>query len=354
MMDAAPAAPLEMIQAQLVLQFLVVALDAPAELGQAARDRRPRSIAGRVDSQYFVGAGSSRGHSISSHSSGSGVDRCSSRCAGRTRSRAKRARMAPRGALAPGHQLPGRSRQFGRETLEADGLMARGTPHPDRRAAPTAAPRLRRPGRLARTPHRRLPFNAHRVGHAGRGRGPRETRSYRRSRHPPPPVLAARLRPAARGSEPGRAATSAGTRGRPVPRRRGAGADPAPSSPAGTADRPPGDSTASFASDTLTATWQLSGLPRAPQYWRATPDRVPPLLGIGGVIHDPRGDRAVSGHRLEHPVARHARGRPPPSHGALATKWCIDWCRARTCRGSTRAAIGSMLFRSPGRHSPVR
>src|SRR5665647_3801146 len=36
---------------------------------------------------------------------------------------------------------------------------------------------------------------------------------------------------------------------------------------------------ASQASDTLTATWQLSCLPNIPQYWRATPTECRPCLG---------------------------------------------------------------------------
>src|SRR5262245_5187263 len=44
MMEAAPAPPLEMIQAEFVLELLVVPLDPPAELGQphelGERDRR--------------------------------------------------------------------------------------------------------------------------------------------------------------------------------------------------------------------------------------------------------------------------------------------------------------------------
>src|SRR3990172_13049043 len=53
-------------------------------------------VAGSVDNQYFVGSASPRGHSISNHSSGRGAARCSSRWAGRTRSRVKRERIVPR------------------------------------------------------------------------------------------------------------------------------------------------------------------------------------------------------------------------------------------------------------------
>src|SRR5215204_4562038 len=47
-------------------------------------------VSGRVESQYLVGSFSLSGHSISSHSSGQGCARQSSRCAGRTRTAAKR------------------------------------------------------------------------------------------------------------------------------------------------------------------------------------------------------------------------------------------------------------------------
>ena len=47
--------------------------------------------------------------------------------------------------------------------------MARGSAHPDRRPAPTAPPQLRRQGRLARAPHRRVPFDAHHVRDPRRG-----------------------------------------------------------------------------------------------------------------------------------------------------------------------------------------
>ena len=60
---------LEMPEPDLLLEFLIVALDAPAQLGQI--DQRPKVMSlGRVESQYLVGSFSPSGHSISSHSSG--------------------------------------------------------------------------------------------------------------------------------------------------------------------------------------------------------------------------------------------------------------------------------------------
>src|ERR1019366_9355314 len=52
--------------------------------------RRKDTSFGRVESQYLVGSSSPSGHSISSHSSGRASVRLYSRCAIRTRTRAKR------------------------------------------------------------------------------------------------------------------------------------------------------------------------------------------------------------------------------------------------------------------------
>src|SRR6516162_11121146 len=69
----------------------------------ASRTRsRSLVLAGRVESQYLVGSASARGHSISSHSSGWGWLRQSSRCAGRTRIAAKRER---KGCRVPSRQV---------------------------------------------------------------------------------------------------------------------------------------------------------------------------------------------------------------------------------------------------------
>src|SRR5258707_9678302 len=62
-------------------------------------------------------------------------------------------------------------------------------------------------------------------------------------------------------------------------------------------------------------------------------------------------DRFSSRLGLPHLVPRETRVFVPAliEEGDAAIRW-----RARTCRGSTRAAIGSMLFRSPGRQRPTR
>ena len=64
---ASPASTLIVIEAQFLLEFLIVALDPSAQFG-SFYERREGSAA-RVESQYLVGALSSCGHSTSSHSS---------------------------------------------------------------------------------------------------------------------------------------------------------------------------------------------------------------------------------------------------------------------------------------------
>ena len=68
-------------------------------------------LGGKVESQYLVGSTSPLGHSISSHSSGRGVGRLSSRCAGRTRTAAKREASV---ALLPSRHVTRRQERLGR------------------------------------------------------------------------------------------------------------------------------------------------------------------------------------------------------------------------------------------------
>jgi len=69
--EAAPTAPLVVPEAEFLLQFLVVALDPPAQLG-AVDQLGEGDVIGQVDSQYLVGSASPSGHSTSNHSSGLG------------------------------------------------------------------------------------------------------------------------------------------------------------------------------------------------------------------------------------------------------------------------------------------
>jgi hypothetical protein len=89
MMEAAPASPFEVGVAEFAFEFLVVALDAPAQFGVSTRTSMGVS-SGRVESQYFVGSFSPSGHSMSSHASGWGVETFQSHEAGRIRTAAKR------------------------------------------------------------------------------------------------------------------------------------------------------------------------------------------------------------------------------------------------------------------------
>ena len=67
MMEATPSAPFEVTEPDLLLEVLIVALDAPAQLGQIDQLRK-LMFSGSVESQYLVGSASPSGHSISSHS----------------------------------------------------------------------------------------------------------------------------------------------------------------------------------------------------------------------------------------------------------------------------------------------
>src|SRR5215471_13591400 len=88
-METAPPAPLIIAEAEFLLQLLIVALDAPAQLDEIDQTLK-RISSGSVASQYLVGSASSCSHSISSHSSARGSLSLVSRCAGRTRCRANR------------------------------------------------------------------------------------------------------------------------------------------------------------------------------------------------------------------------------------------------------------------------
>ena len=110
MMKAAPAAACVMAEADLLLEFLVVALDQPARLGDVDQVLE-RGVGGRLESQYLAGSLAPFGHSISSHSSGQGSRRFWSRCAGRTRRAAKREVSA---VLLPSRQVVRRQARAGR------------------------------------------------------------------------------------------------------------------------------------------------------------------------------------------------------------------------------------------------
>ena len=66
-----------------------LALSLPADAWRSVTCRA------RLENQYLAGSASPSGHSISSHSCGQGSERCVSRCAGRTRTAAKREASSP-------------------------------------------------------------------------------------------------------------------------------------------------------------------------------------------------------------------------------------------------------------------
>ena len=81
-------------------------------------------------------------------------------------------------------------------------------------------------------------------------------------------------------------------------------------------------------------------------------DGVTPFLRDPGVVDDSCGPRTVAFQGGQHGLPGHAL------HGAIVPGGVRDevmhrLVRVGTWRGSTRAAIGSMLFRSPGKQSPV-
>lgn len=57
----------------------------------------------------------------------------------------------------------------------------------------------------------------------------------------------------------------------------------------------------------LTATWQLSVRPNVPEYWRAPPHRVAPLLGEAGVVDHQR----LHSRQLRLELARQASAHLP-------------------------------------------
>src|SRR6516164_10500921 len=143
MLEAPPPPALEMIQPEFVLEFLVVALDAPPQLREADevsdRDRlrqrrqpvlRRLGVAlGPLDQQPLFGPG--RG-ALFVAMRRPDAEPCEPRA------------HRPPGAFAPRHNPPGGRRQFGGQLAETDGSMRSGAPDAARGAAPSPV-RLRRP-----------------------------------------------------------------------------------------------------------------------------------------------------------------------------------------------------------------
>jgi hypothetical protein len=82
---------------------------------------------------------------------------------------------------------------------------------------------------------------------------------------------------------------------------------------------------------TLTATWQLARLPKAPQYWRATPAEAVPHLG-----KDTSSTTHTSGRTASHSLWAIRRRTGVHSHG----DWFTNCCRACMFPSGSRSAIG--------------
>src|SRR3989442_9684280 len=152
MMNPPPAAPFEMIEAEFVLELLVIPLDPPAQVrqpnegGQRGRLGQGREVVLRrrrlaqrpLTKDPFDGAG--LGAALVMRRPDAEGDE-------------SRAHAAP-GAFTPRHRGPRRGRQAPDEPRQADGVLARGALQAPRWAtAEAAAPR--RPRSHARWPHPR-------------------------------------------------------------------------------------------------------------------------------------------------------------------------------------------------------
>src|SRR3954462_6620824 len=133
--EAAPPAPFIITEAEFLLEFLVIALDSPAQFGQVDQPIEG-DVLGQASKPILGRLGFVCGHSISSHSSARGWLSVASRCAGRTRWRAKR--EDSRSAL-PSRQATGCQASFGR--LGASALTLIGWCSPSRWSRVCGRPR---------------------------------------------------------------------------------------------------------------------------------------------------------------------------------------------------------------------
>src|SRR6516164_11717879 len=162
MMEAAPASAFEVIQAQLVLELLVVPLDPPAELsqphelGEGRRRRQGREPVLRglgfparpLDQEILFRAGLG---ALLIAMRGPNADPGEAGAHGATR------------PFAPAHRVPARDRHRRGQALEANGPMAGGATDADRRTTAADSAPLRRQGHLAWAPPGGLAFDADHV-----------------------------------------------------------------------------------------------------------------------------------------------------------------------------------------------
>ena len=139
--EAAPSTAFEMSKSDFLLELLIVALDAPAQLGEATRSAKAM-FCGSVESQYLVGSLSlSATRSAAIPPLALGAPFVAMRGANPQAGKARAQRIGC--AIAPCNRAPGPFRQAERQRLDRDWSVLGVAPHQLRRAA-TARPRLRR------------------------------------------------------------------------------------------------------------------------------------------------------------------------------------------------------------------
>jgi hypothetical protein len=111
--------------------------------------------------------------------------------------------------------------------------------------------------------------------------------------------------------------------------------------------RPTQTGTSALASVSETSAWQFARLPSWPQYCRFTPTECRPCF-TSAVSSTTSTASCPPTSRSADLTSSSSRG--AVGQGEVETKWCSCWVSA----GATRAAMGSMLFRSPGRIKPLR
>src|SRR6266851_7517066 len=154
MMEAAPTTTLEMVEPELILELLIVALDAPAQLGEANKIGDRRRLRQRRQPILRGLGGAPR--PLDQHPLGRPGFRPLLIAMGGPHAQPREAR-AHRAArpFPPRHRPPRRRRERTGQLLEALRGVSRGAPHV--RGGPAATlPALRGPRRLAWRPRRRL------------------------------------------------------------------------------------------------------------------------------------------------------------------------------------------------------
>src|SRR5713101_6586594 len=141
MMEPSPAAPFEMIEAEFVLEFLVVPLDPPAQMRQTDEGGQ-RCRLGQSREVVLRRRGLALRPFAQDPFDGPGLGALSIMRGPNSKGEESRAHVPPC-AFTPGHRGPSREGQPPDERRQADGVLARWALQASRRAATKAAP----PGR---------------------------------------------------------------------------------------------------------------------------------------------------------------------------------------------------------------